>query len=97
MSDDNYWIPRTLDAPPLFFIVEADSAMIFLTWLILGAVMGGLGLVFGIFIGWACTRAYVRLKEEGGKGLILKILYWFMPSQWASKLNPSHIREHIGN
>jgi len=96
-DDNNYWIPRTLDAPRLFFMWEADSAVIFITWCILGAVMGGLGLVFGFFIGWASARGYAQLKEEGGKGLILKILFWFTPSEWASKRNPSHIREHVGN
>lgn len=96
-DDNSYWIPRTLDAPVLFFMWEADSAVIFLTWTILGAVMGGIGLLFGVAVGWGFARGYVQLKEEGGKGLILKILFWFTPSQWASKRNPSHIREHIGN
>lgn len=94
--NEDYWIPRTLDAPALFFIWEADLAVIFIVWSILGAIMGGLGLIFGVLIGSICARGYAKLKEEGGKGLILKILFWFVPSGWASKDNPSHIREHVG-
>lgn len=100
MSDSNendYRIPRTLDAAPLFLIWDADSAIIFITCCVLGAIMGGAGLIVGILIGWIFTKAYQQLKEEGGKGLIIKMLFWFTPSSWATKRNPSHIREHIGN
>ena len=95
-NNEDFWIPRTLDAPMLFFIWSADSAIVFIVWAILGAVMGGLGFLFGIVIGFFFFRSYERLKEEGGSGLMLKILYWFTPSQWASIRNPSHIREHVG-
>lgn len=96
-DEENYWIPRTFDAPMLFFVWEADTAFIFLLWSILGAIMGGLGFLFGIIIGWLCSRGYSTLKEEGGRGLIMKIYFWFMPSGMISYRNPSHIREHIGN
>lgn len=96
-DEEDYWIPRTFDAPRLFFVWEADTAMIFIIWVVLCACMGGLGIVFGISIGWLCARGYSTLKEEGGRGLIMKIYFWFMPSGLVSKKNPSHIREHIGN
>lgn len=97
MSHENCRIPRTLDDPALLFLWELDTAVVFLIWVIVGAVLGGLGLLFGVFIGAVCTRGYTRLKEEGGRGLIAKMVYWFTPlSTLFSTQNPSHVREHIG-
>lgn len=95
MREDDFWIPRTLDAPSLFFIWEADIAFVYIIWFIMGGVLNMylLGITFALVFG----RGYVRLKEEGGKGLILKLLYWFTPSDlWISKSLPSHFREFIG-
>ena len=97
MSNDNCRIPRTLDDPALLFLWEWDTAVVFLVWAIMGAILGGLGLLFGMFMGAICTRGYARLKEEGGRGLIAKMIFWFTPlSGLFSANNPSHIREHIG-
>lgn len=95
MDTDDYWIPRNLDAPPLFFIWETDTALIWIVWLFMGALLNMffLGLFFAIIFG----RGYARLKEEGGAGLITKIMYWYTPSElWLSKRLPSHIREYLG-
>lgn len=92
---EDFWIPRNLDASPLLFIWEADIAFVHMAWIVLGGVLNMLavGLVFSIMVG----RAYARLKEEGGPGLLLKILYWYTPSEWwLSKDLPSNIREYIG-
>ena len=52
-----------------------------------------MGVVLAIVIG----RGYAHLKEEGGRGLLMKILFWYTPSEmWLSKRIPSHIREYIG-
>ena len=93
--EDNYWIPRNLDAPPLFFMWEVDIAAIWIIWLVIGGVMNML------ILGAACAiifgRIYGRIKEEGGKGLIAKLMYWYTPSElWLSKQYPSHVREYIG-
>lgn len=97
VNEEDFWIPRTLDAPALFFLWELDSAILFIGWSLLGAIMGGMGFLFGIVLGWGSARAYSQLKEEGGRGLIIKILFWFTPSEfWASKKHPSHVREYIG-
>ena len=93
--DDDYWIPRNLDAPPLFFLWEADSAMLVIFFLIIGGLLNMffLGVVLAIVFG----RGYAHLKEEGGRGLIMKILFWYTVSElWLSKRFPSHIREYIG-
>lgn len=97
MVDENCRIPRTLNDPPLMFLWELDTACIFIVWCILGAILGGSGLIFGMVVGMFCTRGYSRLKEEGGRGLIVKMMYWFTSASiFFSKENPSHIREHIG-
>lgn len=95
MEDEDYWIPRNLDAPPLLFMWEADSAILVIFWLIVGGVLNMflMGVVLAIVIG----RGYAHLKEEGGRGLLMKILFWYTPSEmWLSKRIPSHIREYIG-
>lgn len=95
MDDNDYWIPRNLDAPPLMFMWEADSAVLVIFCVILGGVLNMflMGVVLAIVVG----RGYAHLKDEGGRGLIMKILFWYTPSEtWLSKHIPSHIREYIG-
>ena len=96
MSDENnFWIPRNLDAQRLFFIWEADSAFLFIFFLIMGGLLNMfvLGAALAIFV----TKFWQYLKEEGGRGLIIKILYWYTPTEiWLSRRNPSHIREYLG-
>ena len=95
MLDEDYWIPRHLDAPSLFFIWDADNAVIVIAFIFIGALLNMLsvGVVLAIIFG----RGYARLKEEGGRGLLMKILYWYTPSDWwLTKRYPSHRREFIG-
>jgi len=94
MNEEDYWIPRQLDAPNLFFMWDADNAMIVIVFIFLGGMMNMffVGIVLAIIFG----RAYARLKEEGGRGLLVKILYWYTPSDWwLTKKLPSHVREFI--
>lgn len=94
-DEQDYWIPRHLDAPNLFFIWEADSAFLFIVCVLLCAVLNMFvpGVILGIF---AC-RGYSYLKEEGGRGLLMKLMYWYTPSDtWLSKKLPSYVREYIG-
>lgn len=95
MDDNDYWIPRNLDAPPLMFMWEADSAILVIFWLIVGGVLNM--FLMGVVLAIAFGRGYAYLKEEGGRGLLMKILFWYTPSEmWLSKRIPSHIREYIG-
>jgi conjugal transfer pilus assembly protein TraL len=94
MNQDDFMIPRNLDAPPLMFMWEADSAAIYILFVFLGALMQM--FLFGIFCAVVVGRAYARLKEEGGKGLLMKIVYWYTPSTWLTQRHPSHIREFYG-
>lgn len=94
-NEQDYHIPTKLDAPPLFFLWEADSAVLVIAWVIIGALMNMpiLGVVFAVVMG----RGYAYLKEEGGRGLITKLLYWYTPSDvWLSKHASSNVREYIG-
>jgi len=95
MDEDIHWIPRNLDAPPLFFMFEMDTAMIWVVFILFGSMMNMFFL--GLFLAWSVGNGYARLKEEGGSGLISKILYWYTPSEyWVSDQHPSHVREYIG-
>lgn len=94
MEHTDYMIPRNLDAPPLVFMWEADTAGVYVLFIMLGAIMQM--FVFGVICAVVVGRAYARLKEEGGKGLLMKIIYWYTPSTWLTKRHPSHVREYIG-
>lgn len=94
MSEKNFLIPRTLDDPPLMFKWEMDNAIIVIVFFMLGAIMQM--MIAGIFLAVVLGRGYARLKEEGGRGLITKIAYWYLPSSWISQRHPSHIREYYG-
>lgn len=95
MDQQDYWIPRNLDAPALLFMWEVDTAMIVIFWLLIGGLLNMLPL--GIMLAIAFGRGYSYLKEEGGRGLLVKVLYWYTPSDmWLSRRIPSHIREYIG-
>ncbi len=91
----DFWIPRTLDDPPLFFIWQADVAYFYILFFILGSLLNMvvMGIVVAIFV----ARGYARLKEEGGKGLIVKFLYWHGPDcLWPLGRHPSYVREFFG-
>lgn len=91
---DEYWIPRNLNAPALLFMWEADTVMIFLVIFLLG-IMLEMVLVSAV-IAWLAVRTASKLKEEGGVGLLQRLLYWYMPSDWLTQKYPSHIREFVG-
>ena len=91
---NNYWIPRQLDAPPLFFLWEADTVVIVVILMMMGLMTS---VILGMGLSYLCARGYVRLKEEGGAGLIVRLAYWFTPSDvFISKKLPSYIREYVG-
>jgi conjugal transfer pilus assembly protein TraL len=88
-------IVRQLDAPPLFFMWEFDSVSLFLMCLLIWGVMG-LPIV-GVLMGLISVRGYGHIKQEGGAGLLVRLIYWYMPSTWfISKRYPSYIREYVG-
>lgn len=92
--DQGYWIPRTLDDPKLLLFVEIDTGVIFLTTFLICLLFN---FVFAAIFSYFITRGYVYLKENGDRGLIARLCYWYLPSEfWLSKFWPSHKREYCG-
>ena len=93
--NNDFWIPRTLDAPPKFFMWDFDVASIWIICIMFGAMMQF--TTAGIALAFLLGRSYSRLKEDGGKGLFVKILYWYIPSeQLFGRRLSSHVREYLG-
>lgn len=94
MSQESYWVPRTLDDPPMLLFFQADTASVFLVVFLLTI---SFSFIAGVLLAYFCTRLFVQIKENGDKGLIMQILYWYTPSDmWLSKLWSSSVREYVG-
>ncbi len=92
--DNNFWIPRTLDAPPLFLMFESDAASLFIVTFL---VLVTFNIVLATAVALMLYNAFMKMKENGGKGLITQIMYWYSPSDiWVSKYWPSSVREYSG-
>jgi len=96
--EERFYIPRTLDDPPMFLLWHFDTAAVFLVCVILFSILGsGTMFVLGCVSGMGLSRAYSELKQEGGRGLLIRVLYWYTPSEWWFRSSaPSHVREYIG-
>lgn len=99
-NPEKYFIPSHLDAPPMMLIFEADTATIFLLFLMIGFMFESIvGLVGFALTGLAVARLYARLKSKYGQGVLVQLLAWYTPSYlWLSRaqLLKSHHRELIG-
>ncbi|EAT10689.1 type IV conjugative transfer system protein TraL (plasmid) [Bermanella marisrubri] len=91
---ENYWIPRTLEDPPLFFVWEMDTAVVFLTSMIIFLLFSS--PIIGFFVSLWLSKSYARVKEQGGVSLFGSFLYWYLPVD-LSKRYPSFIREYVGH
>jgi conjugal transfer pilus assembly protein TraL len=95
--DERFAIPRTLDDPPLFFLWNFDEAAVVILWGMLCGLLSGKLFIPGIVIGVLCARQFARVKTEGGRGLLVRALYWYTPSDWwFPTVTPSHVREYLG-
>lgn len=95
--DDAFAIPRTLDDPPLFFMWQIDEASVVILWGLLCGVLSGMMFVPGVVFGIVCAKQLAKVKAEGGRGLLIRALYWYTPSDWwLPSLTPSHVREYVG-
>lgn len=94
VNESHVHVPRNLNAPPMFFIWEADIAMLWLTCIILGATMGMAPL--GIMMAEISRRIYSKLKNEGGRGLMMRLLYWYTPLNLSQMGLNSEYREFYG-
>lgn len=94
MSAENYWIPRTLDDPPMMLFFQADTAILFITVFL---ILISFTVVGATIVAFLATKVYVQLKENGEKGLIMQLLYWYSPSHlWVAPVWSSSVREYCG-
>jgi conjugal transfer pilus assembly protein TraL len=89
-------IPRRIDDKPKFLWWDMDQAMIVMSFLMGGIMLNavGSGLVLGIFVGVAFSKA----RSGKHQAFALHLMYWYLPS-YAMKfktLPPSHQTEYIG-
>ena len=95
--DERFMIPRTLDDPPLFFLWAFDEAMVVVVGTVFGALMGKAMILAGLGVGIWGARSFGKLKVEGGRGLLIRALYWHTPSEWwFASATPSYVREFVG-
>ncbi|MDH5181919.1 MAG: type IV conjugative transfer system protein TraL, partial [Gammaproteobacteria bacterium] len=78
MDIARYMIPRHLDDPPMVFMWEADEAGTFIFLMLFGALFQQ--FIPGIVLGFFASRSLARIKQAGGRGLILRFLYWYTRS-----------------
>ena len=90
-----YAIPRHLDDPPMIFMWDADEAGTFIFLILFGALVQQ--FIAGIVLGIIATRTLARIKQAGGRGLILRFLYWYTRSDlWIKCRAASYLREMSG-
>jgi len=90
-----YMIPRHLDDPPMVFMWEADEAGTFIFLMMFGALFQQ--FLIGLVLGFFSARTLARIKQAGGRGLILRFLYWYTRSDlWVKCRAPSFVREYAG-
>lgn len=94
MKSEDYRIPRTLDDPGMFLIFKFDTAVVFIVVFLLTVAFS---IVASILLALVITKVYVQLKENGDRGLIKHLIYWYLPSDmWLSPYWPSAEREFGG-
>jgi len=95
MEMERYMIPRHLDDPPMVFMWDADEAGTFMFLMLFGALFQQ--FIAGVILGLLTSRALARIKQAGGRGLILRFLYWYTRSDlWIKCRAPSFMREYAG-
>lgn len=95
MEMERYLIPRHLDDSPMIFMWDADEAGTFIFLMLFGALFQQ--FIVGIVFGFLSARALARIKQAGGRGLILRFLYWYTRADlWIKCRAPSYIREYTG-
>ncbi len=95
MDQREYLIPRYLDAPPMALFIEADTAAVAFGFIFIGFFFKQL-LVCTV-AGIVLARLYARSKAGGGRGTIMRFLYWYTPSWLFVKSRiQSHDRFFLG-
>lgn len=87
-------IPRNLNAAPMFLIFEGDIAFGYIICILLFSVMNM--FLMGFLAAEIFRRVYSRIKSDGGRGLIIRLLYWFTPINLSDGTLGSEYREFYG-
>lgn len=94
--ETDFYIPRELDAKPLVLLWEFDTVAVVLIVFLIFAMLGGVvpAVILCFFVG----KGWVRLKEYGGDGMLIKMFYWLFYSDFFVKTPKyrSEVREFIG-
>ena len=81
MDQREYLIPRYLDAPPMALFIG-----FFFKQLVICTIAGAV-----------LARLYARSKAGGGRGTIMRFLYWYTPSRmFVKSRTESHERFFLG-
>jgi len=95
METRKYMIPRRLDDPPRFFFWELDVAVVFMTIMMFGIMVGV--FVIPAMLASAAAIGFSKLKQGQQKGFGIHVLYWHLPVTLGFKRTPaSCVREFIG-
>ncbi len=95
MTDRSHFMPRRLDDMPQLFFWDADVAVMVIVFTLLGALFNA--PIPGILAGLLLARGFSKIKHGGGKGMVIRCLYWYTPSDWWIKTRvPSWQREFVG-
>jgi conjugal transfer pilus assembly protein TraL len=90
------YIPRHINSGMLLFLWEADTASIALLSFLIFTMLGS--MILGFVVSFLLVKGWVKLKEEGGVGLITRLFYWFLYSRLIVRgdVGNSEVREYIG-
>lgn len=96
MHDDDTYIPRLINSGAVIFVWNADSFAIASVVFIIFAMLGS--VVVAAILAYLAVQGWVKLKEEDGAGLVIRLIYWFLWSGFLVRENApnSEIKEYIG-
>lgn len=95
MHDDTY-IPRMINSGKVIFVWDADTFILAVSVFVVFAMLGS--VILALILSFFAVKGWVKLKEEDGAGLIVKLSYWFLWSNFLIRKNAptSEIKEYIG-
>lgn len=75
---------------------EADTAVVAIVSWLFFTMLGS--FFVGCLVSFVMVKGWVRLKEDGGAGLITRLVYWFLYSRLIVRTDAcgSEVREYIG-
>ena len=96
MQEDDTYIPRMINSGSVIFVWDADSFTIAIIVFIIFSMLGS--IVIAAILSTLAVKSWVRLKEEDGAGLVVRLIYWFFWSGILVRGNApiSEIKEYIG-